>query len=111
MVCVCQLTSHFGLFTYFLVRACQSISYFGLFTYFLVCGCQSTSHFGSKQTGKQTIQTKWPDGKDGENDEERSRRKRDGGGGGGGIHYSHPMENRTWQLSLTACNVTKAGNA
>ena len=33
------------------------------------------------------------------------------GMGGGGIHYSHPMENRTWQLSLTACNVTKAGNA
>ena len=27
---------------------------------------------------KQTIETKWPDGKDGENDEERSRRKRDG---------------------------------
>ena len=27
---------------------------------------------------KQTIETKWPDGKGGENDEERSRRKIDG---------------------------------
>ena len=29
------------------------------------------------QVSKQ-IETKWPDGKNGENDEERSRRKRDG---------------------------------
>ena len=29
-------------------------------------------------SSKQTIETKWPDGKDGENDKERSRRKRDG---------------------------------
>ena len=43
------------------------------------------------QVSKQ-IETKWPDGKDGENDEERSRRKRDGTK----IHYSHPIENRTW---------------
>ena len=41
---------------------------------------------------KQTIETKWPDGKDGENDEERSRRKRDGQKQ---HHYSHPIENRT----------------
>ena len=27
---------------------------------------------------QETIETKWPDGKDGENDEERSRRKKDG---------------------------------
>ena len=44
------------------------------------------------KNGKQTIETKWPDGKDGENDEEKSRRKRDGKK----IHYSHPIENRTW---------------
>ena len=34
---VCQLISHFRLFTYILVCACQSISHFELFTYFLVC--------------------------------------------------------------------------
>ena len=36
---------------------------------------------------KQTIETKWPDRKDGENDEERSRRKRDG---------KQSIKNRTW---------------
>ena len=44
------------------------------------------------ESGKQTIETKWPDGKDGENDEERLRRKRDGKN----IHYCHPIENHTW---------------
>ena len=39
----------------------------------------------------QAFETKWPDGKDGENDEERSRRK-----GWEKIHYSYPIENRAW---------------